>query len=505
MVDNDYLEQRKQRLQERRVWDPIFNKLTIDVIPAQLSENDIRNILSVPTEKRDELYRVHDAETVYQYIPRVYDDFTISNDRARDILCLAVELALHERLKKIDGYVSTFFPVLRADKPCLGYSYAHLTDKKLADGRWQYTVYYWRGQDFTLPDFLKDLPIITACEDEADGPLPGFRWERLALATIDPDLGRKPDNRPASPNTPPQEPFAGIGSIGFMGVFDRGDVQTNVVVTVGHVIDTNDEGVCIIGMTPDLTRLVELQPIDECKREWDDDFAREGRRKPRFRKTRPFNPCLDEICLLSMDGLPEDHPFHSQFFEVTVHCNSFYTIPPELRSTIPDYMITRSPRLADNVSHLIKSLRNIMPIAVYKHGVGTGVTAGVMFATRPYSRCNRNASTIDNDDDGQGLLSKQDDLQCIVIKWLSANEPFADEGDSGSLVFAMLEEQVVPVGIHFGSDRARYESYAYLLWYWCAELENSLDGELLFRHSDCSRRELPLQDSPLSSEALSLC
>lgn len=39
----------------------------------------------------------------------------------------------------------------------------------------------------------------------------------------------------------------------------------------------------------------------------------------------------------------------------------------------------------------------------------------------------------------------------LCIKWLSRGQPFADDGDSGSLVFAKFNGKIVPLGLHHGS------------------------------------------------------
>jgi hypothetical protein len=69
----------------------------------------------------------------------------------------------------------------------------------------------------------------------------------------------------------------------------------------------------------------------------------------------------------------------------------------------------------------------------------------------------------------------------MVIEWKQPSEldRFSDNGDSGSLVYAIHDGYMVTLGIHFASDEDRYESYTHLLWYWCDTMERSLDFELL--------------------------
>lgn len=77
--------------------------------------------------------------------------------------------------------------------------------------------------------------------------------------------------------------------------------------------------------------------------------------------------------------------------------------------------------------------------------------------------------SIDPDDDETPCFS-------IVIDWISPTEPFSDGGDSGSLVFATINGQTIPLGIHYFSKR--FTSYAYLLWSWCTEIEMVFDIDI---------------------------
>jgi hypothetical protein len=95
---------REQR-QERQVWKPIHDEL-IRNLPSQLSEDDIRYILSVPAERRTRLYQVDDPEVVFRYIPREYSGYSISYEKARSVLDYTMISVLSKRLRGIDGFVS---------------------------------------------------------------------------------------------------------------------------------------------------------------------------------------------------------------------------------------------------------------------------------------------------------------------------------------------------------------------------------------------------------------
>jgi hypothetical protein len=101
--------------------------------------------------------------------------------------------------------------------------------------------------------------------------------------------------------------------------------RNHVLVTVGHVLDGKDASTCGIEINiNDPTQAVQLHLVDEFRREFDDDDAK---RRPRFRGKCPYNPCLDEICLISTDGLPNDVLLNCQF-QLPIDCNfSFTNIP----------------------------------------------------------------------------------------------------------------------------------------------------------------------------------
>ncbi len=86
----------------------------------------------------------------------------------------------------------------------------------------------------------------------------------------------------------------------------------------------------------------------------------------------------------------------------------------------------------------------------------------------PISVRNRPVSSTDS-----SSLSEYDqdatDVYILHVKWLSPDQPFAESGDSGSLVFAKVDSHVVPLGIHYGSVGGI--SKAYMLHSWWEEME----------------------------------
>jgi hypothetical protein len=71
-----------------------------------------------------------------------------------------------------------------------------------------------------------------------------------------------------------------------------------------------------------------------------------------------------------------------------------------------------------------------------------------------------------------------------VIAWIDGNSPFAEGGDSGSLVYMPSGPDIVPIGIHKGSEGSI--SYCLLLNRVVGTIAEVLDCDLLFCTSNCS-------------------
>jgi hypothetical protein len=92
----------------------------------------------------------------------------------------------------------------------------------------------------------------------------------------------------------------------------------------------------------------------------------------------------------------------------------------------------------------IQQQLSISPIIVYKVGVITDLTMG------------RFVTIMDNATKGwykpeedEEEVEKEDDEWLGVVEWMDV--PFADSGDSGSLVFTREDGIFIPLGIHVGS------------------------------------------------------
>jgi hypothetical protein len=71
-----------------------------------------------------------------------------------------------------------------------------------------------------------------------------------------------------------------------------------------------------------------------------------------------------------------------------------------------------------------------------------------------------------------------------VISWIDGNGPFAESGDSGSLIYMPSGPNIVPIGIHKGSEGRI--SYCLLLNRVVGTIAEVFDRDLLFCGSDCS-------------------
>lgn len=121
---------------------------------------------------------------------------------------------------------------------------------------------HYRGQGFSLPDYLRDLPFVTTEEIE-------WGHSKFKLESAPPlQPGSKLYPKSDFPITLAEE-FTG-GTVAFIGTLDRGiDVnRVHVLVTVGHVLDDKDASTCGIEINiNDPTQMVDLHPVDEFRRE----------------------------------------------------------------------------------------------------------------------------------------------------------------------------------------------------------------------------------------------
>lgn len=203
-----------------------------------------------------------------------------------------------------------------------------------------------------------------------------------------------------------------------------------------------------------------MAAVAKCKRTY-------GR--PAFRHQWPLpRPALDEICLLEVPP-PSDR--------ISVSCvikDLDYTkisfIYPMSPDTENDPDSAWRPKLGD-----AETLQNWLtangPIRVYKIGATTGETAEMLVRIEedlkekeqlPISTLNNPSSPYSTSySSSSSSAPDQDDTPVFIlhVRGLSPEQPFAEPGDSGSLVFAKVEEHILPLGIHAGSRGIRSKAY----------------------------------------------
>lgn len=216
-------------------------------------------------------------------------------------------------------------------------------------------------------------------------------------------------------------------------------------------MDETDKDTVLI--RTDANGLFELsQTVLPTRTELMPSFKRGYYTQPSYRQGLPRRDCMDEICLIDAHCLPQNQ-LQFLHFSDPIDCNSLYS--PEDEDPLA---------AAENPAHFeepeyLHSLRKFVPLEVFKHGAKTGFTEGKL----------RFIEKLD-DDEVPGYM--------LLIEWISPSEPFAEDGDSGSLVFAKHNGKIVPLGIHYGSEEG--VSHAWLLWSWCCEIQESLNADLLF-------------------------
>ena len=120
--------------------------------------------------------------------------------------------------------------------------------------------------------------------------------------------------------------------------------------------------------------------------------------------------------------------------------------------------------------YLVNRLALTQTVVVEKLGAKTGLTEGYLIQV-----CDSIPYTPDK---------LAEDLYYGVIAWIDGNSPFAEDGDSGSLVYMPSGSDIVPIGIHKGSEGSI--SYCLLLNWVVGTIAEVLDCDLLFCASNCS-------------------
>jgi hypothetical protein len=165
---------------------------------------------------------------------------------------------------------------------------------------------------------------------------------------------------------------------------------------------------------------------------------------------------MDEICLIDAHCLPQNQLRFLNFSDPT-HCSALYYHPKNEDSLAtvenPAYVLE---------DEMLDSFDDWIPLRFFKHGAKTGFTMGKLVTVEKADEVG---------DDGEVPAYH------LLIDCISPSEPFAEDGDSGSLVFAKHNGKIVPLGLHYGSKEG--VSRAWLLWSWCCEIQESLNADLL--------------------------
>jgi len=111
-------------------------------------------------------------------------------------------------------------------------------------------------------------------------------------------------------------------------------------------------------------------------------------------------------------------------------------------------------------------------LRVYKVGDMTRLTEGILTGL---------SRTIPDSPDDP--LDKELPEYYGVVSWVDEETPFAESGDSGSLVYLPIGQKIVPIGIHQGSTGP--VSYCLLSNWVLDTLETVIDRGLFFCPSNC--------------------
>ncbi|PGH05278.1 hypothetical protein GX51_02999 [Blastomyces parvus] len=292
----------------------------------------------------------------------------------------------------------------------------------------------WHEPQPVIPEALRDTPAFTLVEQEP---------RQMRLQAVQPGS-----------TIAARESFSlrlddcsSTGTVGFLGTLDNLGPTRHVLTTAGHVIE--DASSVFVHNANGIPYPLQIVP----------EFQR-TLGVPSFRISRTpttsGNVSLNDMCLLETTHIP---PNQLRCSFLSIDCTLFGS-----DSDISDdpALMKRDPKASD-----ITKLREIINfgqhITVYKHGAITSLTAGTL------SYINRL--------DGGDI-----DVFELEVDWDAPETPFAESGDSGSLVYAKHEGTIVPLGMHCGSEDTT--NYAISLWSFCEEISDALDADLLFCDND---------------------
>ncbi|EFR05473.1 hypothetical protein MGYG_08486 [Nannizzia gypsea CBS 118893] len=286
-----------------------------------------------------------------------------------------------------------------------------------ADGHGQ-IILFWRDQCPKLPPVLADLPIFSLKESEYDPNNFVLENDTLGIRS-----GVNPDT-------------VNFGTIGFIITLDTGLETKHAIGTVGHVL--GDTGrtlyVNIDGIPVTLTTV--------------NQFERIGGRPVARSRWRIYRSALDEICLLDIPSTIADIPLPCVLGEVNCHAilglspgahaiRSPSTIDPD---GLREWLRVNGPLLS--TEGLLTNTREDT------HGHSQVLPRPTLagWSSSLSSSLSSMGSSLSTPEQGESRTFY------MSVKWTAPDDPFSAPGDSGRLVFALSDNNFVPLGIPYGAD-----------------------------------------------------
>lgn len=262
-----------------------------------------------------------------------------------------------------------------------------------------------------------------------------------------------------------------FGTLGMILSFEDNISCKHVVATVGHLI--GDHGTQLRLEQGTSENEVLLTTINGCRR-----FL--GRPTFRQKWIQP-RPMIDEICLLD---IPATNSIILQCIIEKLDFRKISSISSTLESELDHPGV---PRLRD-VELLVEFLRH-ESINVFRMGDESQEVKGKLIRLKEVLKyCGqlprsllRGPSSSTSTSSSSSEEIEQDDTRVylLIIKWISPEIPFAGPGDSGSLVYAKVDEHVIPLGLHVVGSKDDV-SRAVLLHTWWTEFEAAFHADVFF-------------------------
>lgn len=465
-------ERRAQRERERELHDHVT---------AGISNEFLREIIVYLCEKD---VTTPDMEYIFRFVPRTFGGYSVSDQAARSAFMFALEDAVFNRIEHNDlsvllflfTYFALFFLVIFPAGKVIEFLTFYfrvysLGLRKLKDGH-LYMVINWVVCEPELPSSLQNMPQIQLRREPEIRPHAGPSASKPYPEEA-PEATRAP-----IPVPPPQR------TLGFVGLMRNETLAFHVAVTTGHLFDDGDyrsarlsRDFADFSISPWQINGPRLQILPSCLR------GLYGR--PAFRQNwNPGRDCLDEICLLNAQDLTDEelihyHSYFGHHDSARINCNFFFSLSREDEvSGLTDPGLFGSKEVVKKLRSHIGSELNFQ---ICKFGAKTGATFGNLVAIEERKR-GLNQGPLEH-----AMQHGSDSVHTfeLIIDWIPEYHPFSDDGDSGSLVYALRvrhgREFIVPLGILQGSNGSN-QSRAWLLASWCDEIYLHLDWELLFCH-----------------------